>query len=44
MQSHEFELQYSPTDWCLLQVTVETEQPLHEDFEASEVEFETSLL
>jgi len=43
VQSHEFELQYSPTDWWLLQLTLETDQPLHEDFEASEVEFETEF-
>src|SRR5215470_6080764 len=43
VQSHEFELQYSPTDWWLLQLTLETDQPLLEDFEASEVEFETEF-
>jgi len=43
VQSHEFELQYSPTDWWLLQLTLETDQPLHEDFEASSVEFETEF-
>ena len=40
VQSHEFELQYSFTNWWLLQVTVGLEQPLHEDLEASSVEFE----
>ena len=44
VQSHEFELQYSPTNWWLLQLTLGTEQPLHEEFEASDVEFETELL
>src|SRR5262249_10433519 len=43
VQSHEFELQYSPTYWWLLQLTLETDQPLHEDFEASDVEFETEF-
>jgi len=43
VQSHEFEAQYSPTDWWLVQLTVGLEQPLHEDFEASEVEFETEF-
>ena len=43
VQSHEFELQYSPTNWWLLQLTLGTEQPLHEEFEASEVEFETEF-
>ena len=43
MQSHEFELQYSLTDWWLVQLTVGLEQPLHEEFEASDVEFETEF-
>jgi len=43
VQSHEFELQYSPTNWWLLQLTLGTEQPLHEEFEASDVEFETEF-
>src|SRR5262249_19563417 len=43
VQSHEFELQYTPTDWWLVQLTLETDQPLHEDFEASQVEFETEF-
>jgi hypothetical protein len=43
VQSHEFELEYSPTNWWLLQLTVELDQPLHEDFEASSVEFETEF-
>jgi hypothetical protein len=43
VQSHELELQYSPTDWWLVQLTVELDQPLHEDFEASGVEFETEF-
>ena len=40
VQSHEFELQHSFTNWFLLQLTVGLEQPLHEDLEASSVEFE----
>ncbi len=36
VQSHEFELQHSFTDWWLARLTVGLEQPLHEDFEASE--------
>ena len=40
VQSHEFELQHSFTNWFLLQLTVSLEQPLHEDLEASSVEFE----
>jgi hypothetical protein len=40
VQSHEFELQYSFTNWWLLQITLGLEQPLHEDLEASSVEFE----
>jgi len=43
VQSHELEVQYSPTDWWLVQLTVGLEQPLHEDFEASDVEFETEF-
>ena len=43
VQSHEFEAQYSLTDWWLVQLTVGLEQPLHEDFEASDVEFETEF-
>jgi hypothetical protein len=43
VQSHEFELQYSLTDWWLVQVTLGLEQPLHESFEASDVEFETEF-
>ena len=36
-------MQYSPTNWWLLQLTLGTEQPLHEEFEASDVEFETEF-
>ena len=43
VQSNEFELQHSFTDWWLVQLTVGLEQPLHEDFEASDVEFETEF-
>ena len=43
VQSHELELQHSFTDWWLVQLTVELDQPLHEDFEASGVEFETEF-
>jgi hypothetical protein len=40
LQSHEFEWQHSFTDWFLVQLTLGSEQPLHENFEASDVEFE----
>jgi hypothetical protein len=43
VQSHEFELQYSPTNWWLMQLTLGTEQPLHEDFNVSDVEIETEF-
>jgi Putative MetA-pathway of phenol degradation len=43
VQSHEFELQYSFTNWLLVQLTVGLEQPLHEDFEASDVEIEPEV-
>ena len=43
VQSHELELQHSFTEWWLVQLTVGLEQPLHEDFEASDVEFETEF-
>src|SRR5262245_34898289 len=43
VQSHEFELQCSFTNWFLLQLTVGLEQPLHEDFEASNVEIEPEV-
>src|SRR5262245_3221398 len=43
VQSHEFELQYGLTDWWLVQLTVGLEQPLREDFEASDVELETEF-
>ena len=43
VQSHEFELQYSPTNWWLMQFTLGTEQPLHEDFDVSSVEMETEF-
>jgi hypothetical protein len=43
VQSHEFELQYGLTNWWLVQFTLGTEQPLHEDFNASDVEFETEF-
>jgi hypothetical protein len=43
VQSHELELQHSFTNWWLVQLTVGLEQPLHEDFEASDVEFETEF-
>jgi hypothetical protein len=43
VQSHEFELQHSFTDWWLVQLTVGLEQPLHDDFEASDVELETEF-
>jgi hypothetical protein len=43
VQSHEFELQYSPANWWLMQITLGTEQPLHEDFNVSDVEIETEF-
>jgi hypothetical protein len=43
VQSHELELQYSFTNWLLVQLTVGLEQPLHEDFEASDVEIEPEV-
>jgi hypothetical protein len=43
VQSHEFELEYGLTDWWQVQLTLGLEQPLHENFEASEVEFETEF-
>ena len=43
VQSHELELQHSFTNWWLVQLTVGLEQPLHEDFEASDVEFDTEF-
>ncbi len=43
VQSHEFELQYGVTNWWLLQLTLGTEQPLDEDFNLSDVEFETEF-
>ena len=43
VQSHELELQYGLTNWWLMQFTVGLEQPLHEDFNASDVEFETEF-
>lgn len=43
VQSHEFELQYGITNWWLMEFTVGSEQPLHEDFNASDVEFETEF-
>jgi hypothetical protein len=43
VQSHEFELQYSFTNWFLLQLSVGLEQPLHEDFETNEVEIEPEV-
>jgi hypothetical protein len=43
VQSHEFELQYSFTNWLLVQLTVGLEQPLHEDFEASDFEIEPEV-
>jgi hypothetical protein len=43
IQSHEFELQYGLTNWWLLQLTLGAEQPLHEDFNLSDVEFETEF-
>ena len=43
VQSHEFELQYGLTNWWLMQLTLGTEQPLHEDFNLSDVSFETEF-
>ncbi len=43
VQSHEFELQHSFTDWWLMQFTLGTEQPLNEDFNLSDVEIETEF-
>ncbi len=43
VQSHEFEFQYSPTDWWLMQLTLGTDRPLHEDFNLSDVEIETEF-
>jgi hypothetical protein len=43
IQSHELELQYGLTNWWLMGFTVGLEQPLHEDFNASDVEFETEF-
>jgi hypothetical protein len=43
IQSHEFEVQYGVTNWWRLQFTLGTEQPLHGDFNTSDVEFETEF-
>jgi hypothetical protein len=43
VQSHEFELQYGIIGWWLMEFTVGSEQPLHEDFNASDVEIETEF-
>ena len=43
IQSHELELQYGLTNRWLMQFTVGLEQPLHEDLNASDVEFETEF-
>jgi hypothetical protein len=43
VQNHEFELHYGPTNWWLVQLTVGLDQPLQDDFEASDVEIETEL-
>jgi hypothetical protein len=43
VQSHEFEFDYSFTNWWLVQFTLGTEQPLHSGFNLSEVEIETEL-
>jgi hypothetical protein len=43
VQSHEFELQYGATNWWLLQFTLGADQPLHEDFNVSDVAFETEF-
>jgi hypothetical protein len=39
-QSHEFEAQYSVTDWWLLSLTFGADQPNGEDFGVNAVEFE----
>jgi hypothetical protein len=43
VQSHEFELEHAFTNWWLLQLTLGTEQPLHEDFNLSDVEIESEF-
>jgi hypothetical protein len=43
VQSHEFELQYSFTNWFLLQLTLGLEQPLHEELNVSDVEIEPEV-
>src|SRR5262249_57664849 len=43
VKSNKFDPKYTPTDWWLLKLTLKTAQPLHEDFEASSVEFETEF-
>ncbi len=43
VQSHEFELQYSFTNWLLVQLTVGLEQPLHEELNVSDVEIEPEI-
>jgi hypothetical protein len=43
VQSHELELQYSPTNWWLMQFTVGFDQPLGEALQSSDVEIETEF-
>jgi hypothetical protein len=43
VQSHEFELQYSFTNWLLVQLTVGLDQPLHEELNVSDVEVEPEI-
>jgi hypothetical protein len=43
VQSHEFELEHAFTNWWLMQFTLGTEQPLHEDFNLSDVEIESEF-
>ena len=43
VQSHEIELQMGITDWWLIEVTGGFDQPLGENFQASDVEIETEL-
>ena len=43
VQSHEFELEHAFINWWLMQFTLGTEQPLHEDFNLSDVEIESEF-
>lgn len=43
VQSHEFELEHAFINWWLMQFTLGTEQPLHEDFNLIDVEIESEF-